>query len=61
MQEVKEFILDLSEMEVINLINNFKESQSVYLFRKEHGYTFTQFRNIVKEFRVVSDKKDVAN
>lgn len=47
MDEVIMFIAKLPEEEIRNLIVNFKESQNIYLFRKEHGYTFGEFRRLI--------------
>lgn len=52
MDEVIMFIAKLPEEEIRNLIVNFKESQNIYLFRKEHGYTFGQFRRIILLYNI---------
>lgn len=52
MDEVTMFIAKLPEEEIRNLIINFKESQNIYLFRKEHGYTFGEFRRIILLYNI---------
>ena len=47
MKAINLLIDSLTDKEVKDLLDKFKESQNIYFMRKEHGFTFKQFRRIV--------------